>query len=183
MARKGTTITNPATGESITWIETAADTNGDRLVFDFAVRPGGKLPVVHLHPRQSEVFEVTHGRFWVRVGQEVLVLEPGARATIAPGTPHTWWNEGSETARMHVTFEPALNTETFLEQFCGLANDGRTAPDGTPSFLQIMAMANRYELYVAGPPIVVQRVLSVVLGSVARLLGLRAFYPAYSPDA
>ncbi len=126
---------------------------------------------------------MTQGRFWVKVRNEVTVLEPGSLITIPPGAPHTWWNEGRETARMKVTFEPAFHTETFLEHFFGLGNAGRTKPDGAPSFLQIMAMANRYELFVAGPPVVVQKVLSFVLGGVARLFGLKAFYPEDSRSA
>ncbi len=180
MARKGNSISNVVTGERITWIETAQDTNGARLVFNFSVKPGGRLPVMHLHPQQSETFQMERGHFWVKLNNEVRELTAGDQLTIAPGEPHTWWNEGNEDAHMRVTFAPALNTEVFLEQFFGLANDGRTKPDGTPSFLQIMAMANRYQLYVAGPPLAVQRMLSVLLGGLARLFGTKAFYPEYS---
>jgi hypothetical protein len=41
MAKKGQTIWNSKTGEKITWIETATDTNGERLLFDFQVEPHG----------------------------------------------------------------------------------------------------------------------------------------------
>lgn len=50
MAKKGTSISNAKTGEKITWLETAQDSGGKRLVFDFEVAPSGKLPVVHFHP-------------------------------------------------------------------------------------------------------------------------------------
>ena len=182
MARKGSTISNSITGEQITWIETASDTNGARLVCDFSVRAGGKLPVTHLHPQQSERFEMSSGRFWIERKGEVNVMGPGDTITIAQGEPHTWWNEGAETAHMRVTFTPALNTETFLEQFFGLCNDGRAKADGTPAFLQIMAMANRFQIYVAGPPIIVQKCLSFVLGGIARMLGYKSFYPEYSAE-
>ena len=182
MARKGAQIANHLTGESITWLETAADTHGRRLVLDFTVAPGGNLPATHFHPRQSETFVMTSGRFHVWLDGKEQVLGPGDRLVIAPGVPHRWWNAGQEPARMTVTFEPALNTETFLEQFYGLGNAGRTRPDGVPSFPQIMAMARRYELFVAGPPVPVQKLLSIVIGGAARLFGLKAFYPEYSPD-
>jgi hypothetical protein len=52
------------------------------------------------------------------------------------GVPHQWWNESDEATEMTVIFEPALNTETFLEQFFGLANNNRTKPDGTPEFFR-----------------------------------------------
>lgn len=180
MAKKGQTISNRCTGEQITWLETAADTGGKRLVFEFSVAPGGKLPVVHLHPEQDEIFEIRKGEFTISLGGENQTLKPGDKLTIPKGAPHQWWNPAAEPAEMKVTFEPALNTETFLEQFFGLGNDGKTKPDGTPSFLQIMTMVNKYQLYVAGPPVFVQKIMGFVLGGIARLLGYRGFYQAYS---
>lgn len=181
MAKKGQTISNAPTGERITWLETAADTGGKRLVFDFSVAPNGKLPVEHLHPRQDETFEVRKGTLSVLLKGEIVHLKPGDGLTIPRGVPHRWWNASdSETAEMQVTFTPALNTETFLEQFFGLGNNGKTKPDGTPSFLQIMAMANEYEIYIAGPPLPIQKIMGLVIGGLARLLGYRKFYPEYS---
>jgi hypothetical protein len=72
------------------------------------------------------------------------------------------------------------NTETFLEQFFGLGNDNKTKADGTPSFLQIMAMVNEYEIYVAGPPLPIQKIMGVVLGGLARWLGYKKYYSQYS---
>ena len=83
---------------------------------------------------------------------------------------------------MLVTFQPALNTEIFLEQFYGLGNANRTKADGTPSFLQIMAMINTYQIYVAGPPLRLQKILGWLLGGLAQLLGYKRFYAQYSPD-
>lgn len=181
MAKKGQTILNQCTGEKITWLETAADTHGERLVFDFAVAPGGKLPVMHLHPEQEETFEILKGEFAVLVGGKTHMLKPGEVFGIPKGAPHRWWNPSdSETAEMKVRFEPALNTETFLEQFFGLGNDGKTKADGTPSFLQIMAMVNKYQLYVAGPPVFVQKIMGFTVGGIARLLGYRDYYAEYS---
>lgn len=159
MAKKGNSISNSKTGEKITWLETAADTDGKRLVFDFEVAIGGKLPVVHFHPRQTERFELKKGEFVVNLAGKEQILRPGDSLTIEKGVPHQWWNASkTEAAQLTVTFQPALNTETFLEQFYGLGNSpGKTKPNGTPSFLQIMVMANEYELYVAGPPLPVQK--------------------------
>ena len=181
MAKKNAVISNAKTGEKITWVETAADTNGKRLVFDFEVRPGGKLPAVHFHPNQTERFELKKGVFIVNLNGETRTLHAGDSLTIEKGIPHNWYNPSdTEPAEMLVTFEPALNTETFLEQFYGLGNAGKTSPDGTPSFLQIMAMANEYELYIAGPPLPVQKAMSAVLGGLARMIGYKKFYPEFS---
>jgi quercetin dioxygenase-like cupin family protein len=181
MAQAGQTIENRCTGERITWIETAGGTGGARLRFHLGVAPGGRLPVTHLHPAQVETFELAEGAFRVEVKGETRALKPGESIRIEPGEAHTWANPSTdEPALLTVTFEPALNTETFLEQFFGLANDGKTKPDGTPPFLQIMAMVNRYELFIAGPPVFLQRIMGATIGAMARLFGYRAFTPDYS---
>jgi mannose-6-phosphate isomerase-like protein (cupin superfamily) len=181
MAKAGQNIENRCTGERITWIETAGDTKGARLRFYFSVAPGGKLPVTHLHPGQSETFELSAGVFQVSVKGQERTLKPGDTIRISPGQTHTWSNPSAiETAQLTATFEPALNTETFLEQLFGLANDGKTKPDGAPPFLQIMAMVNRYEIFIAGPPVFVQRIMGWTIGGLARLFGYRAFDPRYS---
>lgn len=181
MAQKGTSISNKKTGERITWLATASDTQGIRLEFEFEVAPGGHLPVVHFHPRQQETFVLQEGEFEVMLKSGSVMLKPGDQLTIPKGVQHQWWNPSATVpAKMKVTFEPALNTETFLEQFYGLGNDDKTKPDGTPKFLQIMAMANTYEIYVAGPPLAIQKLLSAVLGGFSRLIGYKKFYPEYS---
>ena len=181
MANKGQSIENKITGEKITWLETAKESKGKVLRLDFSVRPKGALPVRHFHPRQDETFEMKRGTLKVEVNGQIHYLQPGERITIPQGAPHQWWNEGEEEANLLVTFTPALNTETFLEQFFGLCNSGKTSADGTPKFLQLMTMVNAYELYVAGPPLPIQKVMGVVIGTLARLSGYKQFYPEYSP--
>jgi mannose-6-phosphate isomerase-like protein (cupin superfamily) len=181
MAKKGQTIANKKTGEKLTWLETSKDTNGKYLKFDFEVSPKGKLPVVHFHPNQSETFSIKSGTLTIKQKGQIVVLKPGDSITIEKGVPHQWWNDSvSEPAKLVVTFEPALNTEVFLEQFFGLGNDNKTKADGTPNFLQIMAMANAYEIYVAGPPLTIQKVMGFVLGGIARIIGYKKYYPKYS---
>jgi quercetin dioxygenase-like cupin family protein len=181
MATKGKSISNIKTGEKITWVETAKDSNQKRLIFDFTVAPKGKLPVKHLHPTQTETFEVRSGEFCIMVGKDVKHLRVGEKIKIEKGVAHSWWNPSDvQAAEMLVIFEPAGKTETFLEQFFGLGNENKTKADGTPSFLQIMAMANEYEIYVSGPPLAIQKFMSLVLGGFARLLGYKKFYKRYS---
>lgn len=181
MATKGVTISNSKTGERITWIETAQDTGGSLLKFQFSVRPRGRLPVVHLHPRQQETFEITKGIFCIKIREEIRTVKPGDIIIIEKGVPHQWWNPSEQDeAEMIITFTPALNTETFLEQFCGLGNDNLTKPDGTPCFLQLMTMVNAYDIYIAGPPLIIQKMMGYVLGGIAGMLGYKKYHEKYS---
>lgn len=181
MAKQGNSIENKVTGEKFTWLETAADSKGERLCFDFEIAPLGHVPVAHIHPNQTETFEIKKGTLWLKMGSNEQFLKPGDKVTIPKNVAHEWKNPSeNERTEMTVTFEPALKTETFFEQFCGLANDGKTKPDGSPALMQIMAMANTYEIYIAGPPVPVQKVMGWVLGGLAQLMGHKKFYPQYS---
>jgi hypothetical protein len=80
-------------------------------------------------------------------------------------------------------FRPAsvrVCTETVLETICGLAQDGKVSKAGIPSNpFRLALIAHDYEdhIYLAQPPLAVQRVLFGVLASIGRLLGYRTEYP------
>ena len=62
MAYKGHTIENPASGERITFRETAATTGGELVAIDLELPAGRRVPgPPHIHPRQEERFEVVAG--------------------------------------------------------------------------------------------------------------------------
>lgn len=174
-------ITNKLTGEKIIWLETAEDTNGKYLTFRMILAPEGSLPVIHVHPRQTERFAIKKGVLTLFVNGRDQYVKPGESFTVPKGAPHKFMNESvSDEVEMVVTLTPALNTKTFLEQYYGFANDNRAKFDGTPPFLQLMAWVNEYELFVAGPPLWVQKVLGHILGSLGGWLGYKKFYPNYS---
>jgi hypothetical protein len=99
---------------------------------------------------------------------------------IAPGTPHTWWNAGAGDVCLLADFRPALQTELFFETLYGLANDGRIDATGMPRFLQIAVLSPACDIYLAQPPVFLQKALFAALGPLARLRGYRPRYPQYS---
>jgi quercetin dioxygenase-like cupin family protein len=181
MAKKNQTIHNPVTGEKITWLETSADTGGRYLLFDFEIKQGGKVAVRHIHPLQDETFTIQKGQLKLEMNGHTKIYHAGDMVTVPKGTPHEWWNSGDGALQMQIRFAPALKTEIFFEQFFGLAHDGKTDHNGSPTFMQIMAMCNEYSIYVAGPPLFVQRLMGTTIGGIARLTGRKKFYPQYSP--
>ena len=58
MIRAGDTIENPVTGERIVFRQTSAETNGEAVVIDCFVKPSGFVAKAHVHPSQSERFEI-----------------------------------------------------------------------------------------------------------------------------
>src|SRR5207253_7009236 len=77
MFHAGDQIENPVTGERLVFHETAAETNGERVVFETIVQPGGFVAAAHAHPFQTELFEVVAGTLGVRRGKESVELEAG----------------------------------------------------------------------------------------------------------
>src|SRR4029079_4541677 len=108
MITPGQTLANPVTGERFSFTHTAASTGGELLAFDFALRPGGAVPIPHLHPVQTERFEVTGGRMTFRVGLRKIEAGPGDVVEVAPGVAHSFANAGEDEARLRVEVRPAL---------------------------------------------------------------------------
>jgi hypothetical protein len=63
-----------------------------------------------------------------------------------------------------------------------MAGEGRCNATGSPPFLQIAASARWWDMYLAGPPVTLQRALFAALGPLARLRGYRASYQRFSAD-
>ncbi len=185
MARAGEKSYNPVQGDSIVFGRTARDSGGELMSGELVVAPSGGNPL-HLHPLQEEHFEVLSGTFGVQIGDGRRSLEEGEEATVPPGTPHRWFNEDDQhEARVSVELRPALNTETFFETLYGLARDGKTDENGVPNLLQqavTLNGINRGEIYLASPPVAVQKALLATLAPLGRLLGYKDHYPRYSAE-
>ena len=169
MAVVGETITNPQTGEQITFRRITEEL----LELDFTVSPGGGPAAAHVHPEQVERFAVRSGALRIAIGAAELTLGAGGRAVVPPGTPHVWHAVGDGELRLTITFEPALEAVTFFERFFALAQAGRTKADGTMRLLDAVAVLDesRGFLYLAKPPVAVQKAVVRLLAPIARLLG------------
>jgi mannose-6-phosphate isomerase-like protein (cupin superfamily) len=184
MATPGQTIENPVNGERITWVETAASSGGEVLAFDLHLRPGAAVAATHRHLRQEEYFRVDAGAIGLEVEDERRRVGIGEEARVPIGVAHRWWNDGDEEATVRVELRPALDTETFFENFFGLARDGKTNAKGIPPLLQI-AVAYRGLgdscPVLPKPPLPVQRAVFATLSPFGRVRGYRPVDERYSP--
>jgi mannose-6-phosphate isomerase-like protein (cupin superfamily) len=90
------------------------DTDGRLCVIDTVrIAPGG--PPVHVHEAQDEVFQVLDGRFRFRIGDELFEAGPGDVVFGPRHVPHAFASV-SPTARLLLTFQPALTIETFFAE-------------------------------------------------------------------
>jgi mannose-6-phosphate isomerase-like protein (cupin superfamily) len=173
--RAGDVVWNPLTGEKAMLVESAEDTEGARIVADFAVEAGGFVPGgEHVHDHCAEHFEVRSGRIAFLLGGERRLLEPGEQLTVARGTWHRWWNPGDDEVLARVRVEPALRFQETILVFWGLCADGHTNREGRPSPLFGAALATRYrtEARYKQPPDLVQRLMFPPLAALARRRGL-----------
>ena len=58
MIRPEDRFENPVTGEVLVFHRTSEQTNGESVLVETIVRPGGFVAAAHVHPYQSERFEV-----------------------------------------------------------------------------------------------------------------------------
>jgi mannose-6-phosphate isomerase-like protein (cupin superfamily) len=176
----GQTVENPVTGERLTFSETARETGGEYVRFEALITPGGTLASAHLHPKQTERFEITSGTLTMKVGSSKIEAKPGDVVVVEPGVPHNFWNKTGEPVRMRVEVRPALSLESLLETMYGLAADGKTNRWGMPNpfRLAVIADANFDVVRVPIVPAWVQKAALAVGAPIGRLFGYR---PVYRP--
>src|SRR3954468_12539848 len=93
-------------------VESAEETEGARIVSDFAVEEGGFVPGgEHVHDHCDEHFEVRAGQITFLADGEERTLGLGEELTVAAGTWHRWWNPGREQVEVRTRVEPALDFE------------------------------------------------------------------------
>jgi quercetin dioxygenase-like cupin family protein len=163
MAQPGETLTNPVTGQRLTFRRTTAETGGELVEVESELPAGGPKPPAHYHPRQEEHFEVLSGRVDVRLGKERRTLGTGETLDVPPGAVHEMSAAGDEPARLLWQTRPALRTEQFFEA---------ARPLGNPGPLTGASLVNRFsdEIRLPGPwPVL--RPLVAALAGLARLTG------------
>ena len=152
MITPGQTLENPVTGERFTFTDTASSTGGELLAFELALRPGGAVPIPHVHPIQTERFEVVAGLMRFRLGLRRRLAGPGDVVEVEPGVVHGFANAGDDEARVRVEVRPALQMEEMLADVVAMARAGRMTKRGLPRNLRDLAMlARTYDLEAHAP--------------------------------
>ena len=154
---------NPVTGErAVIWIGTDT-TGGERLVVDLYVQAGGAVMGEHFHPRMEERFTVLRGQVGFRLAGRKAIAEPGVELIAPAGTPHNWWNAGSEEALVRIEMRPAARFEAMIRNAFGLAQDGKVNKRGMPNLLQLAVFAREFAdvIQFTHPPRIVRKGQSV----------------------
>jgi quercetin dioxygenase-like cupin family protein len=180
MIRTGQTIENPVTGEQLIFRKTSRDTNGEYVLVETILRPGATVAAAHVHPLQTERFEVLAGKVGMKVGGKRVEVEAGEVVTVEAGEAHKFWNAGDSEARFLCEVRPAGSLEQLIETMFGLAADGRTSRKGMPNPLRLAVIAKHHFDDVRLPriPHVLQRAALALGAPLGRAVG---YEPTYAP--
>lgn len=168
-AAGGRLIVNPISGERITIPPGGAD--GDALVWELLLAPGGQVPSSHAHPKQEERFTMTEGRMRFRVGRRRLLAGPGDTVVVPPGTAHHFANPGPAPARVTVRTAPALDMRELLETAAALAREQHADGRALPRLGELALFMRDFEAEVAAP--VLPRLVRLVMRLVTAVAGPR----------
>jgi hypothetical protein len=112
-------ITNPVTGEQLTWLVTSRQS-------------GGRLAKAEIR---------VHGAI-DRAG-EISVLGPGESVAVAPGVEHSWWNARAGELCVHVEISPPGRYEELTELGFRWAREGHMSERAVRADGQKVAASGR----------------------------------------
>jgi mannose-6-phosphate isomerase-like protein (cupin superfamily) len=171
MAHVGQTLKNPASGERITFRQTAARTDGELVAIDLELPPDRRVPGgQHIHPNQEERFEVVEGTMRFKMGRKRVIAGPGEVVVVPAGQKHDFANVGDDEALVRVEVRPALKMEQLFETAVGLAEQHRTMLGGIPKPLDLALFTQQFddEVRAAFPPRWLQRLALAPLAWLAK---------------
>jgi quercetin dioxygenase-like cupin family protein len=125
-------IYNPIQKDTVVFLKTSADTNGEYTLVEVELADGGGVGL-HYHKTYSEAFECIEGEVQVMLGKTLHTLQPGQSATATPNINHLFRNRSGKPSKFKVELRPASRGfEQSLQIGYGLANDGLCKPNGFP---------------------------------------------------
>jgi quercetin dioxygenase-like cupin family protein len=138
-------------GDVYRFLAAGEDTEGKYAMWEAIVPPGGGPPP-HVHSREEEGFYILEGEITLQVGEERLVASAGMFANMPVGTPHSFKNENSKSAKMLISVAPAGLEKMFFEVGVPLLEGSTTALPPTKEEIEMMlAVAPRYGIEIKLP--------------------------------
>jgi len=140
------TILNPIFNDTVTFVQTSADSNGKATELEVTLMPKGRN-VLHCHD-YTEVFTALDGDLGLEnEKKQQRILKQGESHTVEPMAWHCFFNPTDREIKFGVLLEPANERfEYFLRILYGLAADGLTDKKSRPKSIKhaaiLMGMAD-----------------------------------------
>jgi mannose-6-phosphate isomerase-like protein (cupin superfamily) len=183
MAELDRVIENPVSGERVTFLVLAEETDNEYVKIRNEVVPGAVGPPLHRHFAYQETFTVVEGTmdFFVGGRKHRITLGEGESVRVPIGETHGFRNNSSRRAVFDVEMRPAGRFEQSMRASFGVARDGRVTKSGIPT--NPFELALLYELsesQIAGVPRFLQTGVFAALAKVARWRGYDPDFPQYT---
>jgi len=138
---------------------------------------GGGNAVAHIHPNSDEHFHVHKGRLLISIDGIEHIADAGETVMVPRGKPHFFRNAHDRDTHATVSFTPGHKHLRFFINLAAMTvlEPKSFLPSGDVKLLQIALALNAYRghLYIAGPPIWVQKLMYAALSPIAKLMGYR----------
>ena len=128
-------IYNPVQKDYVTFLKTAAETQGEYTLVEVELSPGGGVGI-HYHKTYSEKFDCLDGELKVQAGKTIHTLSPGQTSTAHPNINHRFFNTSDKVCKFRVELRPAsaavwstdADANTSTSSPCSISS--RSLPDG-----------------------------------------------------
>ena len=125
-------IYNPIQKDTVVFLKTADDTNGECTLVEVELADGGGVGL-HYHKTYSETFDCVDGEVQIALGKTIHTLKPGESATAEPNINHLFRNRSGKPCKFRVELRPASKGfEQSLQIGYGLAGDSLCDKKGFP---------------------------------------------------
>lgn len=164
---------HPTLEESVEFLNDPRDPT--ESVCNLKVRLGPSVGLRgHVHPRQTERFEVLEGELLVIRGKESRRLVPGETWQVPPGVAHRWENPSDDPTVFRASFDPARRTRDLFLSLHGITASAFHG-GGSPGLMYAVLLGRKYpeHIHLPGIPAGLQRTVFALLAPVASLLGYR----------
>ena len=147
MAQQSSMVIAPGEGEIVLQggvgviRKISAASEGAFSVVEHPVKPGALAAPPHTHVEADEYSFVIEGVIEVLMGEETFRAPAGSYVLKVRSIPHTFWNPGSEPARVLEIISPA-SFERYFEELAAILSS--TPPGEPPEHARLAEMAARY---------------------------------------
>jgi quercetin dioxygenase-like cupin family protein len=154
---------------------------------ELVLEPHAAGPPEHIHTTFPENFIVAEGTLSLIVNGEKKRLRAGESFLVPPDTPHKPFNETDSPVVVKGPLTPEYGIperfSIFLTQAYGFFDEAESNNRPPKALLQMSRFSPKYDSWLAGPPVFLQKALFFVIGPTARLLGYRTYYEKYKPGS
>ncbi|MGD8191388.1 cupin domain-containing protein [Brevibacillus ginsengisoli] len=169
-------VSDPRTGETITFLKTTEETQGEYLLFRTDLPPNNGI-FSHYHTEFVETFEGVGGDLELTLSGRRMILAKGEKQMIPLNKIHRFTNKTDQFVSFNVEIRPAGTFEKFVRASYGLDTDHRSfyvpiLNQSVPKNILLLGTLFEFgEFYLPYIPRFVQRAIFGTMAKLAKWCG------------